>query len=52
MYHKILVPLDGSKRAEKILPHVEELAKTVPGKSHIFAGGRIQDGPHNRRRIY
>jgi len=26
MYHKILVPLDGSKRAEKILPHVEELA--------------------------
>ena len=26
MYHKILVPLDGSRRAEKILPHVEELA--------------------------
>ena len=26
MYHKILVPLDGSKRAEKILPHVEEMA--------------------------
>lgn len=26
MYQKILVPLDGSKRAEKILPHVEELA--------------------------
>jgi len=26
MYRKILVPLDGSKRAEKILPHVEELA--------------------------
>lgn len=27
MYSKILVPLDGSKRAEKILPHVEELAR-------------------------
>jgi len=26
MYQKILVPLDGSKRVEKILPHVEELA--------------------------
>jgi len=27
MYHKILVPLDGSKRAEAILPHVEQLAQ-------------------------
>ena len=27
MYHRILVPLDGSKRAEAILPHVEELAQ-------------------------
>jgi len=26
MYKKILVPLDGSHRAEAILPHVEELA--------------------------
>ena len=26
MYKKILVPLDGSERAEKILPHVEGLA--------------------------
>jgi len=26
MYKVILVPLDGSKRAESILPHVEELA--------------------------
>jgi len=26
MYEKILVPLDGSKRAENILPHVEKLA--------------------------
>lgn len=27
MYDTILVPLDGSKRAEAILPHVEELAQ-------------------------
>ncbi|MEZ4864556.1 MAG: universal stress protein [Caldilineaceae bacterium] len=27
MYQKILVPLDGSKRAERILPYVEELAQ-------------------------
>ena len=27
MYHTILVPLDGSKRAEAILPHIENLAK-------------------------
>ena len=26
MYKRILVPLDGSPRAERILPHVEELA--------------------------
>jgi nucleotide-binding universal stress UspA family protein len=27
MYKTILVPLDGSKRAEAILPHVEDLAQ-------------------------
>ena len=27
MYKRILVPLDGSKRAEVILPHVEQLAQ-------------------------
>jgi nucleotide-binding universal stress UspA family protein len=27
MFKKILVPLDGSKRAEAILPHVEDLAR-------------------------
>ena len=32
MYRKILVPLDGSKRAERILPHVEELAKRYKAK--------------------
>ena len=29
VYHTILVPLDGSKRAEAILPHVEELARCL-----------------------
>lgn len=28
MYETILVPLDGSPRAERILPHVEALAQT------------------------
>jgi len=32
MYKKILVPLDGSARAEKILPHVEELAHRFEAK--------------------
>ena len=32
MYYKILVPLDGSKRAETILPHVEELARRYKAK--------------------
>jgi nucleotide-binding universal stress UspA family protein len=29
MYKKILAPLDGSERAERILPHVEELARLL-----------------------
>ena len=32
MYDTILVPLDGSRRAEAILPHVEGLAKTAGSK--------------------
>jgi nucleotide-binding universal stress UspA family protein len=32
MYKTILVPLDGSKRAEKILPYVEELASRCGAK--------------------
>ncbi len=27
MYHTVLVPLDGSERAESILPHVQDLAQ-------------------------
>jgi len=32
MYKKIVVPLDGSKRAEKVLPHVEQLAHCFGAK--------------------
>lgn len=32
MYDSILVPLDGSKRAEKILPHVEKMANCFDAK--------------------
>jgi nucleotide-binding universal stress UspA family protein len=32
MYHTLLVPLDGSKRAEAILPHVEELTQRTEAK--------------------
>ena len=37
MYRSILAPLDGSKLAEAILPHVEELAQSYNSKV-IFLG--------------
>jgi nucleotide-binding universal stress UspA family protein len=37
MYHTILVPLDGSKRAETILSHVEDIARRYQAKV-IFLG--------------
>ena len=36
MYEKIVVPLDGSKLAECVLPHVEELAKSCSTKEVIL----------------
>lgn len=55
MYQKILVPLDGSKRAEKILPHVEELAahyqaavtllQIIPLAGNILTAGVITPLP-------
>jgi len=36
MYKTILVPLDGSKRAEAILPHVENLALSLNAKAIFF----------------
>ena len=57
MYKSILVPLDGSKRAEAILPHVEELfvqpaasdAGTAVGAASYVAhdrGDRIEKQEH------
>lgn len=36
MYQKILVPLDGSKRAEAILSHVEHLVKSNNAKAILL----------------
>ncbi len=36
MYEKMVVPLDGSKLAECVLPHVEELAKGCGAKEVIL----------------
>jgi len=36
MYQKIMVPLDGSKLAECVLPHVEELATCSAGAEVIL----------------
>ncbi len=43
MYKSILVPLDGSKRAEAILPHVEQLANHY-GSEVVFL--RVFEMPH------
>ncbi len=43
MYKKILVPLDGSGRAEAILPHVESLARTF--ESTVILLSVIEPGP-------
>ena len=36
MFKKILVPLDGSKLAEKILPRVEKLVRSCRGEVHLI----------------
>ena len=36
MYKKILMPLDGSKRAEAIIPHVENIAARFGARVVIF----------------
>ena len=43
MYKKILVPLDGSKLAECVLPHVEKLAESGVAKEIILL--RVCDSP-------
>jgi nucleotide-binding universal stress UspA family protein len=49
MYNTILVPLDGSGRAEAILPHVEDLAHRFQAKvifMQIVEPVVIVGGPH------
>jgi nucleotide-binding universal stress UspA family protein len=49
MYKKILVPLDGSKRAETILPHVEELALNFKAQVvflHVIEPHYVFTSPH------
>lgn len=41
MYKTILVPLDGSTRAEKILPHIEMLAKSIKAEIVLLRVYRI-----------
>ncbi|MBM2831028.1 MAG: UspA domain protein [Dehalococcoidia bacterium] len=36
MYQKVLVPLDGSKLAECVLPHVEAIAQGCQAKKVVF----------------
>ncbi|OPX19623.1 MAG: hypothetical protein BZ151_08295 [Desulfobacca sp. 4484_104] len=50
MFKKILVPLDGSKLAAKILPQVEELAKTCEAQVTLMTVGgagmfRVEGSP-------
>ena len=59
MFKKILVPLDGSDLAAKILPQVEELAKQAKaqvtllavGSSDTCAGGGASGGHQGGRRV-
>jgi len=43
MYNTVLVPLDGSKRAETILPHVEDIALRYKARV-VFLG--VIEQPH------
>jgi nucleotide-binding universal stress UspA family protein len=45
MYKKILVPLDGSELAEKVLPYAIQLTARFQAETillHIFAPGQSQ----------
>lgn len=49
MYKKILVPLDGSKRAEAIMPHVEEMAHRYGATVvllEVAEPSTVMAGPH------
>ena len=52
MYNTILVPLDGSKRAEVILPHVEELAQNNNAKVIFMQVVEPYQGPEVIESVY
>ena len=41
MYQSILVPIDGSKLAEALLPEVEELAALLEARLHLIMVSRV-----------
>jgi len=41
MFKKILVPLDGSELAAKVLPHVEDMARAMQAEVTLFTSGSI-----------
>jgi len=45
MFKNILVPLDGSELAEKILPQVEEIAKTNQAQVTLVTAGHFTAAP-------
>lgn len=55
MYRKILVPLDGSRLAERVLPHAEALARCTGAELillrvlvHAYEGAPAGIGPYRR----
>jgi nucleotide-binding universal stress UspA family protein len=55
MYSTILVPLDGSKRAERILPYVEELAHKFGSKLvllQVIEPSVVLAGPYDMGHYY
>jgi nucleotide-binding universal stress UspA family protein len=52
MYKNILVPLDGSKRSERILPHAKELALQLEARIALLqVVERETDGLHPRETL-
>ncbi len=55
MYNTILVPLDGSKRAERIFPYVEELAHKFGSKLvflQVIEPSVVLAGPYDMGHYY
>lgn len=48
MYKKVLVPLDGSKLAECVLPHVESIVKGCGAGSVVFLRAVPEGSPGSR----